>query len=127
MRRESGDQEQKHPGGIGANILGKPSSLKGISKQENTKCQVYDCEIHKLVASLADVATGIWRIRNKFSAVDIDGLPDEIKKAYRHVESTWDALTSAKVEVRDHSKEKYVAGMALNVIAFSLLLQSIPR
>lgn len=126
MGNEPGDWETKHPVGIRANILDKifgspqtkPLSLKGASKQENAKCQVYDCEIHKLIGLLADVATGIWRIKNKFSAVGVNDLPDEIKKAYRHVESTWDALASAKVEVCDHTKEKYVAGMALNVIAF---------
>ena len=126
MGHKSRDKKQKYPVGTEMNILGKifgssqtkPPGLKGISKQENTKCQVYDCEICKLIGLLADVATGIWRIKNKFSAVGVNDLPDEIKKAYRHVESTWDALASAKVEVRDHTKEKYVAGMALNVIAF---------
>ena len=60
----------------------------------------------------------IWRTKKKFSSVNIEELPDEIKKAYRHVESTWDALSSAKIKVRDHTNEKYVAGMALKIIAF---------
>lgn len=126
MARKSRDQEPKHKGGTKTNIVGrifggsqaKLPSVKVISEQANAKCQVYDCEIYKLVALVADIATGIWRIKNKFLRVDTDELPDEIKKAKRHVESTWDALTSAKVEVRDHTNEKYVAGMALNVIAF---------
>ena len=42
----------------------------------------------------------------------------EIKKAYRHVESTCDALKSANIEIQGHSNEKYVPGMALKVIAF---------
>jgi hypothetical protein len=126
MGRKSRDHTPKSQGRIKANIFAKvlgnsqaePLNLKSASKQENTKCQVYDCEIHKLIALLADLATGIWRIKNKLSAVNINGLSDDAKKAYRHIESTWDALTSAEVEVRDHTKEKYVAGMALNVVAF---------
>jgi hypothetical protein len=126
MGRKSGDKNQKDPGGTEMNVLGKIFGgsqtnllgVKAIHKQENAKCQAYDCEIHKVMALLADVATSIWRIKSKFSAVDIDGLPDEIKKACRHVESASDALASAEVEVHDHTKEKYVAGMALNVIAF---------
>ena len=94
------------------------SSLKSISKQENTQCKVYDREVNELKKLLADVATGIWRIKNKLSAVDIEAFSDDVKKACRHLESTWDALSSAKVEVRDYTKEKYVTGMALNVIAF---------
>ena len=126
MGRKSRDKKLRHSSGIitsmPGGILGvpevKPPHLKESSKQKDTTCKVLDCEFPKLIALLADVATGMWRIKNKFSGVDIDELPGEIKKAYRHVESTWDALASAKVEVRGHTKEKYVAGMALNVIAF---------
>jgi len=125
MGRKSRDNKQKYPVGTDMNILdkifgssqAKSPSVKSFSEQGNPKCEVLDCELPKLIALLADVATGVWRIKSKFSVVDIDELPDEVKKAYRHVESTWDALASAKVEVRDHTKEKYVAGMQLNVIA----------
>lgn len=72
-----------------------------------------------LLKLLADVTTGIWRIKNKFSDVDIDGLPDEIKKAHRHHESICDMLKNAKVEIRDHTGEKFPQGNpALKVIAF---------
>jgi len=126
MRRKSRDKKPKYSSSIKMNIPSKvfvspetkPSNLRGTSQQKNTTCEVLDCELPKLIALIADVATSIWRIKNKFSAVNIDDLPDEIKKAYRHVESTCDALASVKVEVRDHTNKKYVAGMALNVIAF---------
>ena len=89
------------------------------SKQKVAACEVRDCELPKLIALLADVATGIWRIKNKFSDVDIDGLPDEIKKAHRHHESICDMLKNAKVEIRDHTGEKFPQGNpALKVIAF---------
>lgn len=96
----------------------KPPNPEAISQQGKAKCKEYDCEIHKLVRLIADIATSIWRMNNKFSAVNIDDMPDEIKKACRHVEAARDTLSSAKVKVLDHTNKKYVAGMALNVIAF---------
>lgn len=124
MGQKSRNKKPKHPkknnikipGNISWNI--KPPNLQTVSQQKEAKCKEYDCEVHKLVGLVADIATGIWRMKNKFSAVKFDDMPDEIKKAYRHVESTWDAISSAKVEVRDQTNEKYVAGMALKVIAF---------
>jgi hypothetical protein len=61
----------------------------------------------------------MWRIRRKFSAIGTDQLPDEMKKAHRYVQSTWDALTTNKLEIRDHTNEKFPQGSpALNVVAF---------
>jgi hypothetical protein len=126
MGRKSREKKKRNTKGINtsipSDILGTPEvklpHLEDSSKQKVTKCKVLDCELPKLIALLADIATGIWRIKNKFSDVDINGLPAEMKKAYRHIESTWDALVSAKIKIRGHDNEKYVAGMALNVIAF---------
>lgn len=126
MGQKPRDKKSRYSSKISKNILGdilrekknRPQEKQDVSQQKNAMCEVYDCEVHELIKLLADIATGMWRIKNKFSAVGVNDLPNEIKKAYRHVESTWDALASAKVEVRNHTKEKYVAGMALNVIAF---------
>lgn len=96
----------------------KPPDLQHASPQGRDRCKEYDCEIHKLVSLVADIATGIWRTRSKLSAVDIDSLPAEVIKAHRHIGFMWDALSSAKIEVQDHTNEKYVAGLALKVIAF---------
>jgi len=106
------------PGNIFKSMKNKTPNLQMISPQKVGKCKEYDCEIHKLVGLIADITTGIWRMKNKFSAAKFDDMSDELKKAYRHVESTWDAISSANVEVRDQTNEKYVAGMALKVIAF---------
>ena len=92
--------------------------LENAGKKNDVICRVYDCHFHELTKLLADIATGLWRINNKFSAVDIDILPNELKKAHRHIESTMDALIGAKADIRDHANEKYVAGMALKVIAY---------
>ena len=125
MGQNSRDKKAKHPKRNKINLLSnlswnlKPSNLQITSKQKVAACKVRDCELPKLIALLADVATGIWRIKNKFSDVDIDGLPDEIKKAHRHHESICDMLKNAKVEIRDHTGEKFPQGNpALKVIAF---------
>lgn len=124
MGQKSRNKRAKHPKRNKINLLSnlswntKPSNLQITSKQKDAKCKEYDCEIHKLVGLVADIATGVWRIKKKFSAVKIDDLPDEIKKAYRHVESTWDAIYSAKVEVRDYENEKYIPSRDVKSIAF---------
>lgn len=79
---------------------------------------ISESEVKNLQKLIADIATGVWRMRNKFLMVNVTDLPNEIKKAYRHLDSIWDTLTIAKVEIRDHTNEKYVPGMALKVIAF---------
>lgn len=126
MGRKPRDKKPKYKEKYDMNVPGrifesrklKPPSLKSTSQYRGGTCEAYDCEIHKLIGLIADITTGVWRIKNKFSSINVDDLSDELKKACRHVESTWDALASAKVEVRDYTKEKYVPGMALNVIAF---------
>jgi hypothetical protein len=124
MGQKSRNKKPKHSKKNNINMPGnipwtmKPPNLQTMSQQKGATCEVYDCDIHKLIELVADIATGIWRIKNKFSETNTDDLPDEIKKAYRHVESTWDALSSAKVKVRDHTGEKYPHGNpALKVIA----------
>lgn len=67
---------------------------------------------------IADVATGLWRIRKKVLPDGAGEPPEGMRSVYRHVEAVWDALTAAKVEIRDHTNERYVTGMALKVIAF---------
>lgn len=125
MGQKSRNKKAKHPKRNKINLLSnlswntKPSNLQITSKQKDAACKVRDCELPKLIGLLADIATGIWRIKKKFSAVKIDDLPDEIKKAHRQLESIWDTLISAKVEIRDHTGEKFPQGNpALKVIAF---------
>ncbi|MBK8976386.1 MAG: hypothetical protein IPM29_10690 [Planctomycetes bacterium] len=67
---------------------------------------------------LSDVATGIWRARRKMLPDGASEPPPELRSSWRHLESVWDALACHGVEVRDHTGERYVAGMALRVIAF---------
>ena len=115
--KESSETSINIPGNISWNM--KPTNSQTASQQKEPICREYDCEIRKLMELVADIATGIWRIKNNFSTVNLNDLPDEVKKAYRHIESTWDALNSAQVNVLSHTGEKYPHGNPqLDVIAF---------
>lgn len=98
--------------------LQHPSQVTGTPKAGRGFRQIPESEVKSFQKLIADIATAVWRMRDKFKMVNIDDLPDEITKANRHLESIWDTLISAKVEIRDHTNEKYVPGMALKVIAF---------
>jgi hypothetical protein len=43
---------------------------------------------------------------------------DEMRRAYRHLESTWDALAQAGVEIIDHTGAPFDAGLAIKVLAY---------
>jgi hypothetical protein len=69
---------------------------------------------------LADVGTGLWRLRKRMVDQDTGRPLDPMRKAYRHFESVWDTLTQAGVEIRDHTGELVPEGgvYALKTIAF---------
>jgi hypothetical protein len=67
---------------------------------------------------VADVGTGLWRLRQKMIEPGTDRPLDEMRRAYRHFESVWDALTQAGVQIQDHTDAPYDSGMSLKVIAF---------
>jgi len=68
--------------------------------------------------SLAAVATGLWRLQRKMRAPDGDRPTEEMRRAYRHLESTWDALAEAGVKIQDHTGMTYDSGLMLKVAAF---------
>jgi hypothetical protein len=124
VKKREKDKVKKKKGGFKlsdiTNVLQGNSPTHKITrpKRDNSNGELSRKE-KDLLKLLAEVATGMWRIKRKFSAIDTDQLQDEMKKAHRYVQSTWDALTSNKVEIRDHTNEKFPEGNpALKVIAF---------
>ena len=67
---------------------------------------------------LADIATNLWRARNKQEANETSNVSNETKKMLRHYEASWDLLTNAGFEICDHTNEAYPEGSTLKVIAF---------
>lgn len=69
-------------------------------------------------AFLIDLATGLWRLRQKMIQPESGKPLEEMRRAYRHFESVWDALLQEGVKVYDHTGEDFDAGKSLKVLAF---------
>lgn len=67
---------------------------------------------------LANVATGLWRARKNLVVEGADTPRDGMGKVFRHVQSVFDELETAGIQIRDHTKEKWVDGRSINVVAF---------
>ncbi|XVQ09339.1 hypothetical protein ACQP1W_43530 [Spirillospora sp. CA-255316] len=63
--------------------------------------------------SLADVATSLWRLRAR-----VDRMDDAPRAVVRHLETAWDALTDAGVEIKNHAGEPFDVGLAMSVVAY---------
>jgi hypothetical protein len=72
----------------------------------------------KQMALMAKVATGLWRLRKRMLKPGTDEPLDEMKRAYRQVESVWDALHEAGYKVIDHTNTPYTEGLELRVIHY---------
>lgn len=68
--------------------------------------------------ALANLATGLWRARRRMLAPGGDEPRPEVRKEFRHVQSTWDTLVAAGVRIQDHDGDRYVSGLALEVLVF---------
>lgn len=67
---------------------------------------------------VVEVATALWRLREKLVQPGTDQPREEMRSAYRYFESAWNTLTEAGLEILGHDGESYHAGMALEVLAF---------
>jgi len=73
-----------------------------------------------MINLLSQVGTGLWRLRQKMVKAGSDEPLDEMRRAFRHLESTWDALVQAGVEIQDHTGQTVPEGgvYALKAIAY---------
>jgi hypothetical protein len=65
---------------------------------------------------LADMATGVWRLRQKMLDPGTQRPKEQFRREYRHLESIWDVLTQAGVEIQDHTGQLFDAGQAIKVL-----------
>lgn len=72
----------------------------------------------ELVRLLCEVGTGLWRLRQKMFQPGTDRPLEEMRRAYRHLEFVWDALTQAGIEIQDHTDRPFDSGISLKVLAF---------
>jgi hypothetical protein len=92
----------------------KLSSIK-FREQNNVKEEKIPLELLNI---LADVGTGMWRIRRKLIPAGESKPPDELKTIYRPFESTWNKLLQAGLEIKSHDGDIISDGEALQIIAF---------
>lgn len=62
-----------------------------------------DVDPEQWLTFLANVATGLWRLKQKMVQPGTDEPLDEMRRAFRHLESLWDIVVQEGVEIRDHT------------------------
>ncbi len=67
---------------------------------------------------LADIGTGLWRLRQRLVSPDTDQPLEEMRRAYRFFASVWDTLHDAGVTIQDHTHTPYDPHLALKVLTY---------
>lgn len=67
---------------------------------------------------LADIGTGLWRLKQKMVKPGTNQPLDEMQRAFRHLESVWDALIQAGVEIQDHTDKPFDPGLSLKAVCY---------
>jgi hypothetical protein len=67
---------------------------------------------------LADVGTGLWRMRRNMVSTDFRNLLEarpleEMRKPFRWLVSTWDVLKESGLEIQDHRGDRYISGQSV--------------
>lgn len=77
-----------------------------------------DAQLTLALKTLATVATAVWRAKVKLDAESQAELPDALRNVPRHIQAAWDALAAGQVQIDDPTGQRYVTGMAVNVLTF---------
>lgn len=67
---------------------------------------------------MADIGTGLWRLRQRMIQPGTDQPLEEFRRTYRHVQSIWDVLLEAGYTIQDHTDQPFDIGMDLKVITY---------
>jgi len=78
----------------------------------------YEKLLNKQMSVIANVCTGLWRIKQNFSQLPVDQMPDKVRKSNRHLEAVMDTLSQAGFSIKDHLREPYDPGMSLHVATY---------
>ena len=98
-------------------------SAKGLESESSAQEQpvVPLDQTAELIQLLADVATGLWRLRSKMLAPRTQSLLEEHhRRSYKQLESIFDIVKEAGVQIRDHTAEAVPGGgiHTLKVLAY---------
>ena len=95
------------------------AKAKTVQDKQAAALYKYETQINKHLRLLADIANGLWRLKNKMVDKKTSEPLDEMQKAFRHFESVWDAMKSAGININEHEKNSpFDSGLALNVLSF---------
>lgn len=87
--------------------------------QSKTHDDTPDPQLLKLLSLLPELATGIWRARQRMLAPGKTDEPrDEMRRAFRPLDATFQYLLQAGIEIVDRTNQPYIAGLREKVIAF---------
>ncbi|MDX9755777.1 MAG: hypothetical protein RBU29_17565 [bacterium] len=70
-------------------------------------------EWHRL---LREIGTGLWRIKSRLEGEKNPS--SEVQRAMRFLDSTWDALNQAGLEIQDHTNQFISGGESLRILTY---------
>jgi hypothetical protein len=79
-----------------------------------------DAEQSKLARLLADLATGLWRLRRRLLDPVTNGPQEEMRRHLRDLDALCGRLQEEEVEIQDHTGALYDPSMSLRVAAFQM-------
>jgi hypothetical protein len=105
--------------GFNRNALAAPSGEKKPAREAETGDTHRELLLF-VMNLLSNVGTGLWRLRNKMVQPGTGEPLDEMRRAFRHLQSTLDVLEEAGVEILDHTGELVPEGgiYSLKAIAY---------
>ena len=94
-------------------------------KHPSISLQMISESEEELIDMAADIGTLVWRVQRRLSAMG--QLSKELKRISRDIESARNALSQRDIEIKDHTGQDYMTGMALRVIAAQPLPELIKK
>ncbi len=73
---------------------------------------------HDRSALLADIATGLWRLRRRLVDPATGEAPENLRRPLRDVDMLLSRLTEEGIEIQDHTGAAYDPSLSLRVAAF---------
>ncbi len=68
--------------------------------------------------AIATAATGLWSCHRNLQDPSVHNSSGDVRRAFRHLESTMDKLRGAGLKVIDNKGEPYTPGMSVDVLVF---------
>jgi len=70
--------------------------------------------------TIVTMCTGVWRVRRRMIDPATGVAREDMRMPFRHLESVWDTLVAAGVDIRDHTDEPVpeYGSVALEVLAY---------